>query len=48
MQKAIEIDPLEIKYYQHLGFLYERKGDHKEAASCFAKVMELEQEEEDE
>jgi tetratricopeptide (TPR) repeat protein len=48
LQRAIEIDPLEIKYHQHLGFLYERKGDHKEAAGCFAKVMELEQEEEDE
>jgi len=44
LKKAIEFDPLEIKYHQHLGFLHERKGDHKEAAGCFAKVMELEQE----
>jgi tetratricopeptide (TPR) repeat protein len=48
LKQAIEVDPLEIKYHQHLGFLYERQGRHKEAASCFAKVMELEQEREEE
>nr|MBF0220768.1 tetratricopeptide repeat protein [Desulfobulbaceae bacterium] len=43
LQKAIELDPEESKYYQHLGFLYERTGNHKEAATCFSRVMELEE-----
>ena len=50
LQKAIELDPDEIKYHQHLGFLNVRKDDHKTAAKSFTKVMELErdQEEDDE
>lgn len=50
LQKAIELDPDEVKYHQHLGFLNVRKDDHKTAAKSFTKVMELErdQEEDDE
>ncbi|MBF0525141.1 MAG: hypothetical protein HQK56_08590, partial [Deltaproteobacteria bacterium] len=47
IQKAIELDGEEVKFYQHLGFLYERTENHKEAARCFSKVMELEREHED-
>lgn len=42
MKNAIDVNPEEVKYYQHLGFLHERSGEHKEAAECFSKVMELE------
>nr|ASQ41201.1 magnetosome protein MamA [Candidatus Magnetananas rongchenensis] len=42
MTKASELDPEEIKYNQHLGFLNVRKDDHKSAAEYFTKVMELE------
>ena len=48
MQKAVELEPEEIKYHQHLGFLYERKEDHKKAARCFSKVMELQREQDEE
>ena len=47
LQKAIELDPDEIKYHQHLGFLNVRKDDHKTAAKSFTKVMELEREQEE-
>ncbi len=48
VKKAIELKPEEVKYHQHLGFLYERKEDHKQAAKCFSRVMELEREKEEE
>jgi len=44
IKKAIELNPNEIKYHQHLGFLNVRKDDHKAAAKHFTKVMELERE----
>jgi tetratricopeptide (TPR) repeat protein len=44
VKKAIELNPTEIKYHQHLGFLNVRKDDHKAAAKHFTKVMELERE----
>lgn len=44
VENAIEIEPDEIKYHQHLGFLNVRSEDHKKAAQSFAKVMELERE----
>jgi len=44
MRKAVTLAPEESKYHQHLGFLLEQKGEHKEAAKCFSRVMELEQE----
>lgn len=44
IKKAIELNPTEIKYHQHLGFLNVRKDDHKAAAKHFTKVMELERE----
>lgn len=48
VKKAVEISPEESKYYQHLGFLYERAGSHQDAAACFSKVMELEEQREEE
>ncbi|MBF0413589.1 MAG: tetratricopeptide repeat protein [Desulfamplus sp.] len=48
LEKAIELDPDEIKYHQHLGFLNVSKDDHKTAAKSFTKVMELEREMEEE
>jgi len=49
MQKAVDLDPEEIKYHQYLGFMNVRKEDHKTAAEHFTKVMELERaEDEDE
>jgi cytochrome c-type biogenesis protein CcmH/NrfG len=48
IKKAIELDPEEIKYHQLLGFLYERKEDHKQAAKCFSRVMELQREQDEE
>jgi len=42
MQKAVDLDPEEIKYHQYLGFMNVRKEDHKTAAEHFTKVMELE------
>jgi len=42
MKKASELDPEESKYYQYLGLLYERSGKQKEAAACFSRVMDLE------
>ena len=47
MQKAVALDPNEIKYHQHLGFLNVRRDDHKTAAGHFSKVMELEREQEE-
>ena len=44
MQKAVDLDPQEVKYQQHLGFLHISKDDHKTAAKHFTKVMELERE----
>ncbi|MBF0388594.1 MAG: tetratricopeptide repeat protein [Desulfamplus sp.] len=44
LERAIELDPDEIKYHQHLGFLNVSKDDHKTAAKSFTKVMELERE----
>ncbi|GFK92284.1 magnetosome protein MamA [Fundidesulfovibrio magnetotacticus] len=44
MSKAVELDPEEIKYHQHLGFMNVRRDDHKTAAEHFTKVMELERE----
>ncbi|MBF0234330.1 MAG: tetratricopeptide repeat protein [Desulfamplus sp.] len=44
LEKAIDLDPDEIKYHQHLGFLNVSKDDHKTAAKSFTKVMELERE----
>jgi len=46
MEKAVSLEPNEIKYNQHLGFLNVRKDEHKKAAEYFTKVMELEHEEE--
>lgn len=46
LTKAIELDPDEIKFHQHLGFLNVRKDDHQTAAKSFTKVMELERERE--
>jgi len=45
MEKAVSLDPNEIKYNQHLGFLNVRKDEHQKAAEYFTKVMELEHEE---
>ncbi|KPA19039.1 magnetosome protein MamA [Candidatus Magnetomorum sp. HK-1] len=47
LEKAVEIDPDEIKYHQYLGFLNVRNDDHKKAAGYFTKVMELERERDD-
>ena len=47
MEKAVSLDPKEIKYNQHLDFLNVRKDEHKKAAEYFTKVMELEHEEDD-
>ena len=47
LKTAVELCPTEIKYYQHLGFIYESNGQHEEAVPCFKKVMELENENED-
>lgn len=44
VQQAVDLNPKEIKYQQHLGFLNVRKDDHKTAARHFTKVMELERE----
>ncbi len=46
MQKAVDLDPDEIKYHQHLGFMNVRREDHKTAAEHFTKVMELERDQE--
>ncbi len=46
MQKAVDLDPEEIKYHQHLGFMNVRREDHKTAAEHFTKVMELERDQE--
>ena len=46
LQKAVELDPDEIRYHQHLGFLNVRKDDHQTAAKSFSKVMELERDQE--
>ena len=48
LNKAIELDPEEIKYHQHLGFLNVRNDDHQTAAKFFTKVMELEREQDEE
>ncbi len=48
IEQAIEIDPNEIKYHQHLGFLNVRRDDHQKAAKSFTRVMELERELDDE
>lgn len=48
MQKAVDLDPEEIKYHQYLGFMNVRKEDHKTAAEHFTKVMELERAQEEE
>ncbi|MCG8634121.1 MAG: tetratricopeptide repeat protein [Desulfobacterales bacterium] len=45
LQRAIELNEDEIRYHQNLGFLYERLGKNEEAARCFSRVMELEDEE---
>jgi len=47
LEKAVAIDPDEIKYHQYLGFLNVRNDDHKKAANYFTKVMELERERDD-
>jgi tetratricopeptide (TPR) repeat protein len=47
MQKAVDLDPEEIKYHQHLGFMCVRRDDHKTAAEHFTKVMELERSQDD-
>nr|WCC90950.1 magnetosome protein MamA [Desulfobacteraceae bacterium] len=44
LEKAVALDPDEIKYHQYLGFLNVRNDDHKKAAGYFTKVMELERE----
>lgn len=46
-EKAVAIDPDEIKYHQHLGFLNVRCEDHQKAAQSFSKVMELEREQDE-
>ncbi len=48
IEQAIAIDPDEIKYHQHLGFLNVRRDDHQQAAKSFTRVMELERELDDE
>lgn len=44
MQTAARLNPQEIKYHQHLGFMSVRQEDHKTAAEHFSKVMNLERE----
>jgi tetratricopeptide (TPR) repeat protein len=48
LEKAVELDPEEIKYHQYLGFMNVRKEDHQTAAKHFTRVMELERAEDDE
>ncbi len=42
MQEAVKLDPEEIKYHQHLGFMNVRKEEHGSAAEHFSKALELE------
>ncbi len=39
LEKAVELDPEEIRYHQHLGFLNIRKDDHKTAAKSFTQSI---------
>ncbi len=41
MRKAVDLDPEEVKYHHHLGFMSVRKEDHSSAAEHFGKALEL-------
>ncbi|KPJ59396.1 MAG: hypothetical protein AMJ46_11230 [Latescibacteria bacterium DG_63] len=41
-EKAIELDPLDVRAYTNLGFCYTQLGDHEKALSLFEKAAELE------
>lgn len=42
LQRAVALEPDEVKYRQYLGFMNVRREDHKAAAEQFTKVLELE------
>ncbi len=40
-EKAIDIDPLDVRAYTNLGFCYTQLGEHEKALSLFEKATEL-------